>query len=285
MKYLPALFTAIVWGSTFVASKSVLEAGVSSTTLMTFRFTIGLLFLLLFTIRDFIFYGWRAELYMVAIALSGGTIYFLFEYWALARTSAVNVGLITATVPISSAIITMILDKRRPSPLFVFGSILAFAGAWCVITRGEMTIEFFPAGDCLAIISSLLWSIYTVLVARFRKDIPNAVLTQRMFLYSLIAILPFTLANISLDEIRAFSSPNVLIPALYLAVFASGICLTLWNISIKKIGLVVSNNFLYLLPVVTFITSAIFASDEVSLPVSIATLMIFAGIIIADRNQ
>ena len=41
VRYLPALFTSLVWGTTFVASKVVLSAGVTPLQLMFARFCLG----------------------------------------------------------------------------------------------------------------------------------------------------------------------------------------------------------------------------------------------------
>lgn len=282
-KYIPALFTVTIWGSTFVASKYVISAGISPVLLMTIRFALAYFILLLFCREKMFFYNKTTELKIFFVAISGGSLYFLLEYLALQHTSAVNVGLITATVPIISCCIDNILKHQKPSKLFIIGSLIAFFGVLLLVTDGKMLIDIFPLGDLLAIGSTLMWAIYTIILSRIDKSIPEVVIERKMMLYSLITILPFSIFFFSPSDISLLSLSHILIPILYLSCIASAFCLWLWNISINTIGVVHTNNFLYLLPVISLLTSAIFIDAEISGITIISTLLILIGIILADR--
>lgn len=282
--YIPALITALVWGSTFVASKHVLDAGVTPLTLMTMRFGLAYLILLLFCRQRMRFEWNTTELKLFIIAISGGSLYFLLEYMALKYTSAVNVGLICATVPVISEAIDLCLRGKIPRTCFLIGSAIAFAGVTLLVTRGNLLIDIFPTGDILAIGSAILWSIYTVVLSRVGRDIPEIVVERRMMFYSFVTILPVAALFFDTSELSIpVSQPDVLLSAIYLGVIASAGCMWLWNVSINRIGIVRTNNFLYLLPVVSFITSVVFAGEEICLVTTIAMLLIVLGIVIADR--
>lgn len=283
LSYMPALFTAIVWGSTFVASKNVLSAGVSPILLMTVRFSLAYIILLMLNRQRMRFEFNTTELKLFLVGTCGGSVYFLVEYMALQHTSAVNVGLISATVPTISTAIDSFLRHKRLKLIFVVGSVVAFVGVALLVTNGKFSFQIFPFGDALAILSSMLWAIYSVVLSRVGSDIAESVVERRMLLYSLITIMPVTVYMFDIDEVKMlFSSVDVWLCAAYLGIVASAFCLWLWNVSINKIGIVRTNNFLYMLPVVSLIVSAIFTSGEVTMLTVISTVLIFVGIVMAD---
>jgi len=283
-KYLPALFTVIIWGSTFVASKHVIGSGLSPVIVMAIRFTLAY-FILLMCTRERMRLEWNTtELKMLIVALTGGSLYFFLEYTSLKYTNAVNVGLISATVPIVSTIIDSKLKHRFPSRLFVIGSIIAFIGVLILVTNGNLLIDIFPKGDVLAICSTIMWAVYSVVLSRIDKTIPEAVVERRMMFYSLLTALPFAILFFDGDKMRdAFSQTDIVLSILYLGCIASAFCMWLWNVSINTIGVTKTNNFLYLLPVVSLLSSVVFIDAEITFATVVSTVLIFIGIVLADR--
>ncbi len=284
-RHIPALFTAIVWGSTFVASKQVLSAGIEEQVLMTFRFVLAYIILwCLCRERRPIRFN-RNELKYVLVGISGGSLYFLMEYLALQRTSAVNVGLISSMVPIFSVGMSIMLRKTRFYWQFAVGSVVALTGAFFVITNGDFALQIFPVGDLIAIGSTLLWSIYTLVLSTIDKDMPPLFVSRRLFFYAMLTSIPYVILTTDTEQfVQITTSANTLIPAIYLGAVASALCIYLWHVSVNKIGLTTTNNYLYLLPIVSVITSAIFANEEISVYNAIGSVLIFIGIITADAE-
>lgn len=283
-KYIPAFITALVWGSTFVASKQVLDACVSPITLMTMRFALAYVLLLSLNRERLQFERNKTELKIFLTGVCGGSVYFLLEYMALQRTTAVNVGLICATVPVISAAIELVLRRELPSLRFVAGSLVAFFGVLLLVTDGKLLIDIFPTGDLLAMACAVMWAIYSVVLGRIGKSLKEVVVERRMMFYSLITILPIAIMMFDSGELEAMTSSARVIGAIfYLGAIASAGCLWLWNVSVNKIGVVRTNNFLYLLPVVSLITSALLMQGEVTGITICATALIVAGIVVADR--
>lgn len=286
LAYLPALITVMIWGSTFLVSKNVLNSGIQSSTLMFFRFSIAYV-LLLFLSKGNISFKFdlkslRQELLFLLLGLSGGSLYFFLEYTSLKITSAVNVGLISATVPIMSTAISLMLGKIRVGYKYYVGSVFAFLGVVLIVLNGKWQITFSLFGDLLAILSSLLWAIYTVILTILEKKYSEVLISRRLFFYALLTIVGFVIFNADVSEFIALCEFSVLFSVLYLSLGASAICIVLWNISINKIGIVKTNNFLYLLPVVTLFCSVLFAIDEITIYSIFGSFLIFIGIYISD---
>ena len=285
LKYLPATFTSLVWGATFVASKHILVSGMSPFMLMTFRFAIAYLSLWIFCRKWLPIRFDRRELYFLLLGVTGGSVYFLFEYLSLQHTTAINVGLISALVPILSTLIAIFLRTIKVGYFYVIGSIVAFFGVYLVTTNGKFVFEVYPIGDLLAFFAALFWAIYTVVLDRIGNTVDPLLVSRRLFFYALITIIPFTLVFSDFTEISLFAQTSILLPAIYLAFVASAVCIWLWNVSVNVVGLVRTNNFLYFLPVVALLASAIFFADEVTLPTIVGTICVFFGVIIADRKN
>lgn len=286
--FLPALLTVIIWGSTFLVSKNILDAGIHPVTLMTLRFGLAYLILVFATNQSIPFtlnyQSFKRESLFLLLGISGGSLYFIVEYFSLKLTSAVNVGLISATVPILSTGISLIFGLVKVNYKYYIGSLIAFIGVAVVIFNGSWSLKISFFGDCLAIISSLLWAIYTVVLNLLGNRYSEAMITRRLFFYAFITIIGYSLYKVEYSELIVLTETSIYISVLYLAVVASCICMYLWNVSINNIGLIKTNNFLYLLPVFTLLTSLLFAQNEVTIYSIIGTISIISGIYISDKQ-
>lgn len=288
LKYIPALIVSIIWGTTFVISKSILEAGVSPFQLIFCRFLMAYIALCIMCPKPYKMEFSKTELKMFLIALTGGSLYFFLEYSALRLTGATNVSLICATVPIFSALGFIILGVMKLTKWFVFGSLIALAGVACVVFNGVFVLRLSPLGDFIAFLSVISWSIYSVLLAIMPKEVTELQTTRRLFFYGTITIFPLLFFDdnaSSLTEIWGKLEWTHIVGALYLGLIASGASLWLWNLSFNKVGAANTNNFLYLLPIISAVAAAIFFTHEITGWVVAGTLLIFFGLIIANNKQ
>ncbi len=282
--HLAALTTSIIWGSTFVASKGIIESGIQPLHLMTFRFLLAycVLWLLCHEHRPIKFD--RPELLFFLLAISGGSVYFYLEYTALQHTSAVNVGLLSSTVPLIATAMSLIFKPRRLKWYYYLGSFIALIGATLVIFNGNFNLHIVPFGDLIALLSVILWSIYTVILELIGPNINPLLVSRRLFFYAFLTLLPFVLITTDIHDFTKFANLTIIAPATYLGLFASALCIWMWNHSVNKIGLQTTNNYLYLLPMITVIVSAIFARTELTIFNLIGSIFILTGIMIADKK-
>lgn len=291
MKYIPALFTAIVWGSTFIASKHIITHGIEPCVIMFIRFVLAYISLWCIYPR-YIPIKWdRDELKFLLIGLSGGSVYFLFEYHALQHTTATNVGLLTSSVPIVGTTLQYIVYRQRPNRHYITGSLLAFVGVAFVILSpvlqsgdtSSLTINIL--GDSLCIVSVLLWSVYSLILDRVSDRYSPFFVSRRLFFYAIITILPFALYYSSKEEIMTLATDySCIISVLYLGIIASATCMWLWNWSFNKIGLSKTNVFLYIMPLVSLITATAYDASEFTIWAAVGAVLIFIGIVLADRK-
>lgn len=101
--YFFALFTVVVWGTTFIASKQLLTA-YTPARIMLMRFVLAYIALWMIRPRP-LKLPWRSELRFAALGLAGCSLYFLTENTALLHTTAANVSIIVSAAPIFTAIL------------------------------------------------------------------------------------------------------------------------------------------------------------------------------------
>ena len=98
-----------------------------------------------------------------------------------------------------------------------------------------------------------------------------------------------TAAPIVLAEGTTFSAQSLLTPAvagnfLFLGLIGSGLCYVLWNHAIRLLGVVTTNNFIYLVPFVTIVAASIFLRESISPLALLGAVLITAGVVLAQRK-
>ena len=103
LPHLIAFITVTIWGTTFVWTKLLIAAGISPAQIFTLRFVMAYALMLAFSLtgrkrtrHQWLCQSWKDEMLMVALGITGGSIYFLAENEALRFTTATNASLILA---------------------------------------------------------------------------------------------------------------------------------------------------------------------------------------------
>ncbi len=144
--------TVIFWGLSFVASKTILNAGVPPMTMVTIRFLAATVILNVFLRKFDPSARLRRKdiLPLLASGLCGVTIYFFFESRGIKLTSASHASLIIAVIPVVTVAAEAIFFRTRVSWMVVAGIALSVVGVAFVVGRpGPETPELsLPRGTC-----------------------------------------------------------------------------------------------------------------------------------------
>jgi drug/metabolite transporter (DMT)-like permease len=161
-----ACATCLVWGLTFVASKLLLNAGLSPFESLLLRYVIAYVALWVVRPRLLRFEGWRRELPYALCGISGVTLYYLFEYNSLLHTSANYTGIITGTAPLMVALAMWAVYRERPQKLFIVGFVVAITGITLVTAGGGTGLDISLLGALLAFGGTLCWAAYCVFLRK-----------------------------------------------------------------------------------------------------------------------
>lgn len=283
--HLAALFTILIWGTTFISTK-ILLAEFQPVEILFSRFLIGLLALCLAHPRRLRGTTRRQELTFAAAGLCGICLYYLLENIALTYTMASNVGVITSVAPFFTAIAShLFLDEERPRASFFIGFVLAIAGIALISFNGSK-LELNPAGDLLALLAAMIWAFYSVLTKKISAYGYSTILTtRRVFCYGILFMLP-TLFFLPFQlELTRFADPVCLFNILFLGLGASALCFVTWNFGVKVLGTVRSSVYIYMVPVITVVTSAIILQEKITVLAAFGTALTLAGLFLSECGE
>ena len=291
--HIGALITVMCWGCSFIASKVLMEgASMSPVEVYVYRFTLAYLMMLALTFRDIRSKSWRDELQMALCGICSGTLYFLMENYALIYTSTGNVSLLSSISPIFIAILLAVIYKTRMRRGEIIGSAVAFLGVALVIFSESihkgLGMEVHPIGDLLAISCALSWAVYSIAIKRLIPIYNTLFLTRKLFFYGLITSLPLLAISpepLHLNVLFDLSQPQYLLNLLFLAVMCSSMAYLLWNESMKIIGPLATNNYLYIQPPVTMVAGCLLLGETIYPFGYVGCALVLLGLIVADKMK
>ena len=289
MKYLGhigAIAVVTLWGTTFVSSKVLLNAGLMPADIFLYRFTIAYVCMLLMCHKRLWADSLKDELTLFGLGIMGGSLYFLTENMALAYSTTSNVSILVSTTPLVTALLLAIFYKsERLNRKQVLGSLLAFVGVVLVVLNGQLVLHLNPTGDLLALSASLTWAFYSLFMKRVMGRYNADFITRKVFAYGLLTILPYFAAvsplNTSPDIL---TQPQVLGNLLFLGFLASTGGYLLWNWVMQQLGAVKSTNYIYFQSIITMIAGAIILHERITLMAVIGVLILIFGMIRALRK-
>ncbi len=279
-----ALITIIVWGSTFITTKMLLSE-FTPVQIMLCRFVIA--YFVLWLIRPKIDKTKpKDELLFLAMGVFGCTVYFMAENTALKYTLASNVSIIVASAPIITAILAHFFIKgEKFSRNTALGFIVAFAGVILVVFNGQFVLKLNPAGDALSLCAAVSWAVYSVILRTCVDKFNSVMLTRKLMFYGFVTALPIALLQGDSMPFEAFKKPDMLFCILFLGVIGSGICYVMWNKAISRLGVVTTNNYIYINPFVTLVTGGIFLKEPITVMGVAGALLIISGVVISSKKK
>lgn len=257
MYWFLAFFCVIVWGTTFISSKVLLLHGLDPEEILLLRFGLAYVCLLPCYHRQ-IWLPWRQELWMILLGVLGGSLYFMTENAALRYTLATNVSLIASLTPLYTLALMALFYRgsTRLTPRLIAGVLMAVAGVFCVVMNGHILLRLNPLGDFLALLSGLCWSFYSLAYKHVGDRYPALLITRKLFFWGLVTGLPFMLiGHQAKDYVAILSQPTVAGNLLFLGLVASLACFFAWNVAVKHLGTIRTNNLLYFNPLITLLTA------------------------------
>ena len=270
-----ALFTILVWGSCFVLTKVMLTA-YTPTQIIPLR--MGLAYLTLWALRPKTMkLPWKDELMFILIGITGGT-------GAGQHLFAVGVEFLS---PILTVILAQLFSRKgeKLGKLVYIGAVVAIAGVVLVVLNGTLSFHLSPLGDLLALAAALMWAVYSILVKKYTERYDNFLVTRRVFLWAFLTSLPLVLLTDGLPSLTPlFTQPNILISWLFLGVFGNAVCFAIWNIAFKRLGVVVTNNYLYASPFVTVVVGWLLLDEKISWMSILGAVLITLGVIFANKS-
>jgi drug/metabolite transporter (DMT)-like permease len=286
--YLKALAASLIWGTSFVASKIVLQE-VHPATLTWTRFSIGVLVLGSAVVlrKQFVVPPKKEWGFFVLFGFLGIAFHQWLQANGMVTSAASTTSWIVATTPIFFAIFAWPILKERVSPLAMLGIALAAVGVLLVISKGDWQAlslgQFGQPGDFLILISAPNWAIFSIYSRRGMQSHPAALMIFWLMLIGVAftSVLFFTgsgPAELAQLSVRGWSA------AVYLGVFCSGLAYIFWYDALSALSATQTGAFLYLEPISTVIVAALLLDEKITPASMLGGAIILFGVYLVNNS-
>lgn len=284
--HIAAFITILIWGTTFISTK-VLLIDFAPIEILFIRFIIGYFALWCVSPHKLTIKVKKQEWYFAAAGLCGVTLYYLFENIALTYTLASNVGVIISIAPFFTVIFScLFLHKKRPTSRFFIGFFIALTGIMLISFGSGTALRVNPLGDILAIIAAIFWAAYSTITNKISEFGYSTIQgTRRTFFYGLIFMIPamfFMDFHVTLSDFLDF---KVIMNLLFLGFGASALCFVTWNMAVKKLGSVKTSVYIYMVPVITTVTSALILKEQMTWTIIFGIILTLIGLFLSENKN
>jgi drug/metabolite transporter (DMT)-like permease len=285
LPFLAVWGTVLLWGLSFVSSKTILNAGVPPMTMVCMRFllTTLILNLLLRKVEPATRLAKRNVLPLMVSGLFGVTIYFFFESRGIKLTSASHASLIIAAIPVFTVIAELILFRSRIRILGIAGILLSVVGVYFVVRipgasllSGSLTGDLFMFGACIS------WVAYMMVSRNLHKRLSDLAITAYQSLFGTAFLVPLAFL-----EFGAWVPITlvVILNLLYLAVLSSAVGNFLYMYGLSRLGPIVVSPYVNLIPVVGVIGGVVLLGESISLIQILGGIVIIAGVLMVNARS
>lgn len=279
--------TAFIWGGNAVAGK--LAAGHVSPFLLTWlRWLVASAVLFPFAWphlkRD-----WPViRNHLPFLAVMGATGFAIFNnlmYLSLNYTSAINVAIEQASMPLLVFVLNYLIFRTRVTTYQVIGFAITLIGVAVTVTRGNLlTInqQQLNIGDLYMLAAVMFYGIYSVFI-RSKPDIHLLSFLAVLGLSAFVATIPFLVYEIVTDSLLwpDMQGWGVVI---YAAILPSLVSQLFWVMGLEKIGSNRGGVFINLVPIFGALLAIVILGEQFHLYHAAGLVLVLGGIALAQRN-
>ncbi len=225
------------------------------------------------------------------LGLLGVGLYNAMQYLALQTSSPINVTLVGASMPVFMLAIGWLFFGATISKKQIAGAMLSICGVLLVLSRGELqhllALRLVP-GDVFMIIATIIWSVYSWLLARpteppaIRQDWAAFLLAQVMF--------GVVWSGLFAAGEWVVSAPQIVwgwplaAALLYVATGPAIVAFGLWGAGVRRVGPNIAAFFSNLIPLFAALMSLAFLGEMPQPYHGLAFALIVGGIVLSSRR-
>lgn len=284
--HLSALFTVGIWGMTFISTKILLK-DFTPFQILFLRFLLGYILLWLVSPKLLKVNTRKEEGYFALAGILGIVLYYFLENLALTLTNASNVGIIVSVAPFFTVLLAKVVTPaKQVNRWFYIGFLVSLSGIILISLSSLSVLEIHPTGDVLSILAAMIWAAYSLVTKKISSFGYNILLaTRRTFFYGLLFMLPILfVTGTPTIALEAFTMTNVL-NLVFLGAVASAVCFVTWNYSVSKLGAVQASVYIYAVPAITVVTSALFLGEKFTPVIAAGTVLTTIGLFVSERSS
>lgn len=286
------LLATALWAGNAITGR-VLVGSISPITLSAVRWGLAALLLLPLGWRVFMPGSalWQNKKRFLLLGLFGVGSYNVLLYLALQTSTAINVTLIGASMPIWMLFIGAVFYQVKPSILQMIGAVVSLLGVGIVLTRGDLATLLsmeMVIGDLLIMLATILWAFYSWMLSRpgssSERQWPWAEFLMAQVTVGLLWTGFFDGFEIAAGHAYIDLNWWTASLILFVAIGPSLIAYRCWGLGVNGAGPTVAAFFANFIPLFTALLSAAMLGEPPQLFHGLAFALIVAGIAISSKT-
>jgi drug/metabolite transporter (DMT)-like permease len=213
-------------------------------------------------------YSKREWIYIIISSLCGITFFFVIQYSAIDLIGPSLPALFVCLLsPLLITVFALFFFKEKLTKIKLIGFIIATIGGFLLVTGGDLSTLTPKSPNFLgylyALITPLLWAVYTIATKKISKEKPNLVTLKYIAYFGTLELFIFVIINNELLLfIQHLGNVFVLITVLYLGIGCYIIGYFIWQKSQKELKSLKGASFLYIEPFLTLVFSVLLNRAE-----------------------
>ena len=284
--YIKLLLTAIFWGGTFVAGRSLVQH-VGPFSAAFFRFAVATVLL--------VFITWKVEgklaflrkgqlLPVFLLGLTGVFFYNVFFFKGLKLIEAGRAAIIIANNPIMIALLSAAIFKEKLNGTKITGIVISVVGAILAISKGDLRIILHGNlgwGELYIFLCVASWVTFSLLGKAVMSGLsPLASVTYSALTGTLLLFIPAYsegLANFIHYSILDWWN------IFYLGFFGTVLGFVWFYEGIKKIGPTKAGLFINFVPISAILMAFFFLDEPLTFSLLVGALLVTTGVYLTNR--
>jgi len=279
------LLAVLIWSMNITVTRYVADY-ISPVSISFYRWLVAFVVLTPFMLskvwreRQLVLKHWKQ---LAVLGAFGMVLYQGLGYSAAHYTTATNMGIINAFIPVFTIFVSMLMLKDIPNRFAIIGSILSFAGLLYVMAQGDfarLVQSGGHLGDIMMVLAVFFYAFYGVFLKKWQLQIPLLISLYVQIIFALLYHLPFVVW-LGLDAVN----PQNLGSVLYAGIFPSLIAPLVWMMAVQMLGPNRTSIFMNLMPVCTAVIANVWLGEAWTIYHSIGGLIILLGILLAQKKD
>lgn len=285
------LTATALWAGNAIAGRA-LVGSISPVSFSTVRWCLAALLLLPLGWRVFMPRSalWQNKKRFLLLGLLGVGGYNVLLYLALQTSTAINVTLIGASMPIWMLLVGAVFYQVKPRILQMIGAVVSLLGVCIVLTRGDLVALLsvqMVIGDLLTILATILWVFYSWMLSRPGSS------TERQWPWAEFLMAQVTIGLLWTGFFESFEitagHPFIELNwwtvslIIFVAIGPSLIAYYFWGLGVNRAGPTVAAFFANFIPLFTALLSAAILGESAQFFHGAAFALIVAGIAISSK--
>lgn len=284
LPYIALLLAHLIWGGNFIVAKITLQE-IPPSSLAFLRFALACLLIAPF------FYAETKKVKidkkdfpkLISIGILIITLNITFFFQGIIKTTAIHASVLTLVIPMLSVLLGWLLLREKIYFINLGGILLGLIGAIVIIGLPQILSGSFSSeiltGNILIIMAAVSWVVGSVFSKEMLKKYPSLTVTGIAFLIGTITFL-FPAINEYLQNPGWPTKVTILggLGLAYMTLLSSISAYFLFEWGLAKTGVITSNLFQYVEPLLASFLAVLILSESLTLELFIGIVLISVGV-------